>query len=41
MMAYETGQSLLQRYQRALQLTPPKLAARTPGYAEEGYWLDD
>ena len=36
-----TRTSMLERYWRAVQWTAPKITARTPGIAVDGYWLDD
>ena len=33
--------SILQRYQRAAQWTPQRIAAQTPGLAVKGYWLGE
>jgi dipeptidyl-peptidase-4 len=33
--------SMFERYERAVRLTAPKLAAETPGISVEGYWLDE
>ncbi len=40
MTAPESTPTLFERYRRAARLTMPKVAARTPRAAVEGYWVD-